>query len=57
MAKLIEKAHMSSVQKAQVRERAYGLVEKVRKSRLKKSGIDAFMIEYDLSSEEGIVLM
>lgn len=28
MAKLIEKAHMSSVQKAQVRERAYGLVEK-----------------------------
>ncbi|XSZ47086.1 hypothetical protein ACP8HZ_08960 [Francisella noatunensis] len=43
-------------QKAQVRERAYGLVEKVRKNRLKKSGIDAFMIEYDLSSEEGIVL-
>lgn len=57
MAKLVEKAHMSSVQKAQVRERAYGLVEKVRKSRLKKSGIDAFMIEYDLSSEEGMVLM
>ncbi|MBK2145868.1 hypothetical protein IBD94_08020, partial [Francisella tularensis] len=36
MTKLVEKAHMSSVQKAQVRERAYGLVEKVRKNRLKK---------------------
>ncbi|AJI53785.1 bifunctional proline dehydrogenase/L-glutamate gamma-semialdehyde dehydrogenase PutA [Francisella philomiragia] len=57
VTKLVDKAHMSSVQKAQVRERAYGLVEKVRKNRLKKSGIDAFMIEYDLSSEEGIVLM
>lgn len=54
---LVEKAQMSSVQKAQVRERAYNLVEQVRKNRLKKSGIDAFMIEYDLSSEEGIVLM
>lgn len=57
VTKLVDKAHMSSVQKAQVRERAYGLVEKVRKNRLKKSGIDAFMIEYDLSSDEGIVLM
>ncbi|QIW10061.1 bifunctional proline dehydrogenase/L-glutamate gamma-semialdehyde dehydrogenase PutA [Francisella sp. LA112445] len=54
---LVEKAQISSVAKAKVRERAYDLVAQVRKNRLKKSGIDAFMIEYDLSSEEGIVLM
>lgn len=54
---LIEKAKLSSAQDASVKDRAYTLVEKVRQSRLKKSGIDAFMIEYDLSSEEGIVLM
>ncbi|MED7819095.1 MULTISPECIES: bifunctional proline dehydrogenase/L-glutamate gamma-semialdehyde dehydrogenase PutA [unclassified Francisella] len=54
---LVEKAQISSVSKAKVRERAYDLVAQVRKNRLKKSGIDAFMIEYDLSSEEGIVLM
>ncbi|WP_432772738.1 hypothetical protein [Francisella salimarina] len=35
VTKLVEKAHMTSVQKAQVRERAYSLVEKVRKNRLK----------------------
>ncbi|QIV94504.1 bifunctional proline dehydrogenase/L-glutamate gamma-semialdehyde dehydrogenase PutA [Allofrancisella frigidaquae] len=54
---LVKKAEISSVQQARVRELAYNLVSKVRKDRLKKSGIDAFMIEYDLSSEEGIVLM
>ncbi|ASG68129.1 bifunctional proline dehydrogenase/L-glutamate gamma-semialdehyde dehydrogenase [Francisella halioticida] len=54
---LVEKAQISSVSKAKVREKTYNLVAQVRKNRLKKSGIDAFMIEYDLSSEEGIVLM
>lgn len=54
---LVEKAQISSLSKANVREKAYNLVAQVRKNRLKKSGIDAFMIEYDLSSEEGIVLM
>ncbi len=33
------------------------LVENVRKERLSKSGLDAFMVQYDLSSDEGIVLM
>ncbi|AIT08590.1 pyrroline-5-carboxylate dehydrogenase [Candidatus Francisella endociliophora] len=54
---LVEKAQISDSQQKNVRERAYKLVAQVRKNRLKKSGIDAFMIEYDLSSEEGIVLM
>ncbi|APC97493.1 bifunctional proline dehydrogenase/L-glutamate gamma-semialdehyde dehydrogenase PutA [Francisella frigiditurris] len=57
VSKLVEKAEMDSIQKAKVRQRAYDLVAAVRKNRLKKSAIDAFMIEYDLSSEEGIVLM
>ena len=57
VTKLVEKAQMSEQQNQRVKEQAYKLVAKVRKSRLKKSGIDAFMIEYDLSSEEGIVLM
>ena len=57
VTKLVEKAKVTQEQKANIYNRAYTLVEKVRKDRLKKSGIDAFMIEYDLSSEEGIVLM
>ncbi len=57
VAGLVEKAQVTNVQKAKIREQAYKLVDAVRKNRLKKSGIDAFMIEYDLSSEEGIVLM
>ena len=33
------------------------LVEAVRKGRRQQGGIDAFMQEYSLSSEEGVVLM
>ncbi|MGE3320211.1 MAG: bifunctional proline dehydrogenase/L-glutamate gamma-semialdehyde dehydrogenase PutA [Candidatus Berkiella sp.] len=40
-----------------VQEKARGLVSKVRQKRLSQSGIDAFMFQYDLSSEEGIALM
>ena len=36
---------------------ASGLVADVRKERLSKSGLDAFMVQYDLSSDEGVVLM
>ncbi|QLE78235.1 bifunctional proline dehydrogenase/L-glutamate gamma-semialdehyde dehydrogenase PutA [Francisella sp. Scap27] len=57
MSKLVEKARVSDIQQEKIQEQAHQLVAKVRKNRLKKSGIDAFMIEYDLSSEEGIVLM
>ncbi len=37
--------------------KARQLVEGVRKGRVGKGGIDAFMLQYELSSEEGIVLM
>jgi RHH-type proline utilization regulon transcriptional repressor/proline dehydrogenase/delta 1-pyrroline-5-carboxylate dehydrogenase len=40
-----------------VQDRARVLVAKVREKRLSQSGIDAFMFQYDLSSEEGIALM
>lgn len=38
-------------------QRAAKLVEQIRAQRLSKGGLDAFLYEYDLSSEEGIALM
>ncbi|NNC97409.1 MAG: bifunctional proline dehydrogenase/L-glutamate gamma-semialdehyde dehydrogenase PutA, partial [Gammaproteobacteria bacterium] len=40
-----------------VQARARLLVDAVRKNQSKKSGIEAFLQQYDLSSEEGIILM
>ncbi|HUK11554.1 MAG TPA: bifunctional proline dehydrogenase/L-glutamate gamma-semialdehyde dehydrogenase PutA [Stellaceae bacterium] len=40
-----------------IAERARGLVVEVRRQRLGKGGLDAFLHEYALSSREGIVLM
>lgn len=40
-----------------IRERARALIVTVRQTRLKQSGLDAFLQEYDLSSAEGIALM
>lgn len=40
-----------------IEERARALVGTVREERVKSSGIDAFMHEYELSSNEGVVLM
>jgi RHH-type proline utilization regulon transcriptional repressor/proline dehydrogenase/delta 1-pyrroline-5-carboxylate dehydrogenase len=40
-----------------IQNRARELVIKVREKRLASSGLDAFMFQYDLSSEEGIALM
>ncbi len=42
---------------ASVQAKAKVLIEQVRKTRTKQSGLDAFMFQYDLSSEEGIALM
>ncbi|OAJ35522.1 Bifunctional protein PutA [Piscirickettsiaceae bacterium NZ-RLO1] len=38
-------------------QQAHQLIEKVRSARLSQGGIDAFMQEYSLSSQEGIALM
>jgi len=40
-----------------VRETALQLVESVRRNRTQVSGLDAFLQKYDLSSQEGVVLM
>ncbi len=40
-----------------IAECAAKLVEQIRAKRLSKGGLDAFLYEYDLSSEEGIALM
>ena len=42
---------------AKVRETATSLVRSVRQNRKRVSGLDAFLQEYDLSSQEGVVLM
>lgn len=40
-----------------IQHRARDLVYKIRQCRLEKSGLDAFLHAYDLSSEEGVALM
>lgn len=40
-----------------IQSKATSLVKKVRERRLSQSGLDAFMFQYDLSSDEGIALM
>ncbi|KTC65957.1 bifunctional PutA protein (plasmid) [Legionella adelaidensis] len=57
VSKLIKEAELSEGQAANVRNLATRLVEQVRSERKKSTGIDSFLTEYALSSEEGIALM
>ncbi|NNF78762.1 MAG: bifunctional proline dehydrogenase/L-glutamate gamma-semialdehyde dehydrogenase, partial [Rhizobiales bacterium] len=54
---LLEKARPSPNEKAETERLARRLVHAVRKGRRPQGGVDAFMQEYSLSSEEGVVLM
>lgn len=54
---LIDKAVLSDPQNAAIQRNATQLVEAVRSARRKSTGIDSFLTEYALSSEEGIALM
>ncbi|MGB5587528.1 MAG: proline dehydrogenase family protein, partial [Gammaproteobacteria bacterium] len=54
---LLPIATMEPAEKAAVRETATRLVQAVRANRGKAGGLDAFMNQYDLSSQEGVVLM
>ena len=54
---LIESALLTEMQKASIRDLATRLVSHVRAARKKSTGIDSFLTEYALSSEEGIALM
>jgi RHH-type transcriptional regulator, proline utilization regulon repressor / proline dehydrogenase / delta 1-pyrroline-5-carboxylate dehydrogenase len=54
---LADVARMDADSTARVREIATRLVESVRRNRTRVSGLDAFLQKYDLSSQEGVVLM
>ena len=54
---LAGRASLSPAEAGRVREIAFKLVADVRANRSAHGGIDAFMHEYSLSSEEGVVLM
>jgi len=54
---LANAARLTASEQQQVQDKAVEWIERVREARLKSSGLDAFLSQYDLSSEEGVVLM
>lgn len=54
---LIESATLPAMQTLAIRNIAINLVETIRIERKKTTGIDSFLTEYSLSSDEGIALM
>jgi RHH-type proline utilization regulon transcriptional repressor/proline dehydrogenase/delta 1-pyrroline-5-carboxylate dehydrogenase len=54
---LVERAVYTEHERRRIAEVARRLVEAVRAGRQQDSGIDAFMHEYGLTSEEGVILM
>ena len=54
---LIENARLEVSQTLSIRELAVKLVTLVREERKKSTGIDSFLTEYSLSTDEGIALM
>src|SRR5262245_57565919 len=57
MAGLVKRAAFTAEERTRIAGLAAGLVEATRANRHKYGGIDAFMHEYGLSSEEGVILM
>jgi len=57
VGRLIEEARFPEAVAGRVHSRAKALVEAVRAKASEQSGIEAFLHQYDLSSEEGVVLM
>ena len=55
--RLVEEAALSEDARERVAQRARGLVEEVRRARVGKGGLDAFLHEFGLTSKEGVVLM
>ncbi|MGH8278955.1 MAG: proline dehydrogenase family protein, partial [Gammaproteobacteria bacterium] len=54
---LLKQVKLDAAARARIHQRAAGLVEAVRRNRKPKGGIEEFLREYDLSSQEGMVLM
>lgn len=57
VGRLIEEARFAPDAGKRVSDRARGLVEAVRRKSSDQSGVEEFLHHYDLSSEEGVVLM
>jgi RHH-type proline utilization regulon transcriptional repressor/proline dehydrogenase/delta 1-pyrroline-5-carboxylate dehydrogenase len=55
--RLMERAIFTDDERARIASRAAQLVHAARANRHKHGGIDAFMSEYGLSSDEGVILM
>ena len=54
---LVEAADPGDAARDKIRETAVQLVRAVRRNKAKEGGMDAFLQQYDLSSEEGVLLM
>src|SRR6185295_9880252 len=57
LAELIDEARLAPEASRRVQDRARTLVEKVRTSQQAVAGMQSFLREYDLSSQEGVLLM
>ena len=57
VGRLCTAADPGSAARARISETAAGLVRAVRQNTAKDGGIEAFLRQYDLSSEEGVLLM
>src|SRR6476646_10313340 len=55
--RLSDSARLSDAEHERVRDTARKLVEGVRRAPASRSGLDAFLRQYDLSSQEGVILM
>src|SRR5262245_7373810 len=54
---LADAARLPTAVRDRIAARAAQLVEGVRTTRVKRTGLDAFLRQYDLSSQEGVILM
>ena len=57
LAECLDRADAGDTTRLRISQRAYKLVESLRHDATSQQGLDAFLSEYDLSSEEGVVLM
>lgn len=57
VSRLLERAETPADRRRQVRDRAAQIVRELRQAKDQQSSLDAFMQEYDLSSQEGVLLM
>jgi RHH-type transcriptional regulator, proline utilization regulon repressor / proline dehydrogenase / delta 1-pyrroline-5-carboxylate dehydrogenase len=57
LRELLPLARLDEESRASVDREAVALVEAVRGARVERSGMDAFLREYDLGSQEGVILM